>query len=272
MVGGGYIKLWRKLEGSAVYSDEWLLKLWVACLFKANYQPAWFRGHPIPRGSFGFTFRDFAAELGVSKGKLERGLEKLASELHQVVIVPGHNFSVLTVINYETYQGASDAERDTSGTPVDPPIDPPAGRKRDADRPTEEEFQEVKEVQEGEEKFSLAACAADPPETAKSYPEEFEAFWEAYPHNRDGRKRGKQESFAEWKRSVLATERQTAVAAAKNYAASPSVRDGFTRDPKRFLKGGFWRDFIEAAGATNGNRTSGGVVSDAEYDRFRPRV
>lgn len=70
----------------------------------------------------------------------------------------------------------------------------------------------------------------------------FEAWWLKYPH-RNGEKVTKSESkkylsgikFTAWDDLMMATE---------NYAKSKRVLEGYAKDPVRFLKKGFWKDFL----------------------------
>lgn len=80
----------------------------------------------------------------------------------------------------------------------------------------------------------------------QSYPDDFERFWSAYPANDKGRKRGKQTSYTHWQK-VPKADRAQLVTAATNYASETTE---FIRDPERFLKSDWWRDWIETAEAT----------------------
>lgn len=80
------------------------------------------------------------------------------------------------------------------------------------------------------------------------YPDPFLAFWNIYPLNKDGRKRGKAVCFDLWRR-IPAADRNALLTATQNYAHGATVGDGFVRDPERFLKKDFWRDYIDAAEA-----------------------
>lgn len=71
----------------------------------------------------------------------------------------------------------------------------------------------------------------------------FEAFWDAYPANRSGRKPGKQLARETWARDIPAAERQQVIEAARQYAALEGPR-GYVKHPERFLKDGFWRDWL----------------------------
>lgn len=100
------------------------------------------------------------------------------------------------------------------------------------------------------------ANGSEPPD----YSDEFDQFWTAYP-KRDGRKRGKQATFGEWKK-LPAKDRQDVVKAAQNYAS-----EEFIRDPERFLKKGFWRDFIEPADNASGRPTA---PTDDDLENYSP--
>jgi hypothetical protein len=72
----------------------------------------------------------------------------------------------------------------------------------------------------------------------------FDAWWSKYPH-RNGKKVTKDESmsflkgikFKEWDLLLTATE---------NYEKSEVVQRGFAKDPIRFLKKSYWKDWIDA--------------------------
>jgi hypothetical protein len=81
-----------------------------------------------------------------------------------------------------------------------------------------------------------------PPKPSR-YSEEFERFWRAYP-SRNGRKNGKRAAFDLWRR-IAADDRDLLVAAAEKYAASLTAKRGFARDPERFLKREWWRDWVD---------------------------
>lgn len=142
-----WIKLHRKMRHSAVMSDDWLCRLWMSCLLKTNWKPGWFRGERVEPGSFAFSYRSWCEELGVSRGKLHRGLQKL-ERLEQISIKAGHRFSVVSISNWMTYQGGAGEEWDASGTQTE--------RKRNAGGTQTgqiEEYIEVEEHEDDEERF-----------------------------------------------------------------------------------------------------------------------
>lgn len=75
------------------------------------------------------------------------------------------------------------------------------------------------------------------------YPAGFEEFWRAYPANDKGRKRGKKVTEGLW-RKVPTGDRPGMVAAAKAYRQEVETRGTLVRDPERFIRNDFWRDYL----------------------------
>lgn len=89
----------------------------------------------------------------------------------------------------------------------------------------------------------------------KTHKEPFERFWKAYPA-RNGKKLERKETYKLYCK-IKITELPLVDKAVKNYARSESAREGFARDPKRFFKNDFWRDWVGGRnGAGSGNSTS----------------
>ena len=73
----------------------------------------------------------------------------------------------------------------------------------------------------------------------------FDEFWKVYP-SRNGRKLEKDESLKAFIK-IRREEFENVVRAAKNYAESKDVQNGIgIRDPKRFLKNDYWKEWIDA--------------------------
>ncbi len=80
----------------------------------------------------------------------------------------------------------------------------------------------------------------------------FDLFWKNYPP-RNGKQLGKttcRRLFAK----LSGSDQTAAIGAAANYAVSQRVRDGYAKDPERFLKADFWKDWLEPE-VTNGRNT-----------------
>jgi hypothetical protein len=74
-------------------------------------------------------------------------------------------------------------------------------------------------------------------------PSDFDTFWNLYP-KRNGRKAGKAECLDWCQHRLKNGDGALLLQAVKNYAASKEAKEGFARDPIRFLKKDFWRDFV----------------------------
>lgn len=133
MASGGFILVHRKMLDSVAMSDDWFCRLWITCLLKSNFKTGFFKGEEISPGSFAFSYRLFSESLGVSKGKLRRGLSKLEKS-EQITIKAGRDFSIVTICNWSTYQdwsmGSRDADGHADGTPTDTPTDTQTGLDR----------------------------------------------------------------------------------------------------------------------------------------------
>jgi len=75
------------------------------------------------------------------------------------------------------------------------------------------------------------------------YFDKFMDFWKAYPR-RHGVKVGKVATLALFKKIPKADWTKVTIAAI-HYSASQQATEGFVRDPERFLKKDYWRDWVE---------------------------
>lgn len=93
----------------------------------------------------------------------------------------------------------------------------------------------------------LKLFALDSPWLPKSEIERFELFWGAYP-KRNGRRVGKK---AAYERFMVLSEQDklAAIQAAQHYADSLTPNGSsfvpYARDPERFLKNDYWREYLE---------------------------
>jgi hypothetical protein len=71
----------------------------------------------------------------------------------------------------------------------------------------------------------------------------FDQFWQAYP-KRNGKRLGKGPAHVLFGKLSNA-EQALAVQAATHYAVSRQAKDGYARDPVRFLRASWWRDWLE---------------------------
>lgn len=100
---GDWLKLHRCILDSAIFTDDWLTRLWIWCLCKANFRDNIFRGQAVKRGQFITGRVSGAGELHVSPSKWYRGLEKLA-ELGNITIDTNSNWTTVTICRFTDYQ------------------------------------------------------------------------------------------------------------------------------------------------------------------------
>jgi len=100
--------------------------------------------------------------------------------------------------------------------------------------------------------------------TPRPYPDEFEDWWSIYPPNASGRKRGKAASHTVWK-TIAGDDRQILLEATRHYAAE---NQEFIRDPERFLKRDWWRDWVGQPEKTN--QASSRVPTSADLENYNP--
>jgi len=117
----GWLCLHRKLQQSTVWNLEPFSRgqAWVDLLLSANYQPGTllFRGIsvPIQRGQVGLSEETLASKWKWSRGKVRRFLIWLESE-GQIVQQKNNVCSLLTIVNYESYQTLSTADDTANST------------------------------------------------------------------------------------------------------------------------------------------------------------
>lgn len=113
----GYVCLWRSAIESEFFDDEWLCKLWMWCMCRANYKEQEWKGEVIPAGSF-ITGRHAASSaLRVTESKFYRGLKRLEN-MRMIVTKSNNRFTVVTLCNWKTYQQPDSDKRTTDEQPA----------------------------------------------------------------------------------------------------------------------------------------------------------
>ena len=143
----GYIKSWRKGEDSAVFKDPHLWQLWTWCLWRAAWQEKVInqrtgRGSTIVNlkpGQFLFGRKTAAAALGQHESSIRNRMAKL-KKLGNVDMQVDTHFSVISIVNWDTYQ------------PADETIGQPTGQAKDRQRTGKGHEEEVKELKKEKKK------------------------------------------------------------------------------------------------------------------------
>jgi hypothetical protein len=104
----GYVKLWRRsLEGGWL-SNPKLWVFWCYCLIKASHKPVksliGYQEVNLLPGQFIFGRKKCSKELGISEKSVRTCLQALKSA-NNVAIKAANKFSIITIINWDIYQG-----------------------------------------------------------------------------------------------------------------------------------------------------------------------
>lgn len=123
----GYVRTWRCLEDSAVFPNEGLLKVFLWCLFRANYQDTWvtvktgrgFTEVKLLAGSFIFGRESAAKKLHMSPSTVWKRILKL-KKLEILNIESNSHYSIISIVNWHIYQsgfqdGNSGGDRQGTG-------------------------------------------------------------------------------------------------------------------------------------------------------------
>jgi hypothetical protein len=129
----GWVCLFRKIRDSLVFQNAELLKLWILCLVNANHQDALVRvdglADPVlvKRGQFITGRYALHSEYYRAKRKsnkspstLWRWLESL-QDMENLHIETNSRFSLITIVNYEIYQGIDFQNEQANEQPVNSP-------------------------------------------------------------------------------------------------------------------------------------------------------
>ncbi|OPY11721.1 MAG: hypothetical protein A4E70_01403 [Syntrophus sp. PtaU1.Bin005] len=122
----GYVNVWRRLEYSAVFQNEGLLKVFLWCLFRANYRDKWvtvktgrgFTEVKLSAGSFIFGRESAAEKLHMSPSTVWKRILKL-KKLEILNIESNSHYSVIYIVNWHIYQSDiqnRNSEGDRQGT------------------------------------------------------------------------------------------------------------------------------------------------------------
>ncbi|MEG0409207.1 MAG: hypothetical protein RR623_10075 [Bacilli bacterium] len=141
----GYVKLFRQMISWEWYLDTNVKCLFIHCLIKANWEDKNFKGKVIPRGSFLTSYDKLSKELKLSVKQIRIALNKL-KRTNEVASVKLLNGTLITVLNYETYQSEGKQE-DSQGANK--------GQTKGKQRATTKNIKNYKEVKEEKNKYGL---------------------------------------------------------------------------------------------------------------------
>jgi len=124
----GWVRLYRKIQRSAVFQNEGLLKVWIWCMVKANHEDRWIpvstgKGTTevlVKRGQFVFGRKSAARALGMDESTVYKRMQKLTT-MGNCNIQSNTHYSLVTVLNYGPYQGGESKQVTGKVTPKEHP-------------------------------------------------------------------------------------------------------------------------------------------------------
>lgn len=139
-MGDGWVKSHRELQQHPVWSHDGMLKLWMHCIFEANYKPSKYlvpgttETIEVARGSFVTGREKLRSSLYPSTNAdtpcsrtIYRWLESLEKMGCVTLVTVSHRCTVVSVCNYDTYQSPelgqcpSDVQVVSKSCPADVP-------------------------------------------------------------------------------------------------------------------------------------------------------
>lgn len=124
----GWVKLHRKSIRSQVFQTDGLWKVWTWCLMKANHEDTWVpiitgKGTTevlVKRGQFVFGRKSAAKALKMDESTIYKRMMKLKN-MENCNIQSNTHYSIVTILNYDLYQGSEKEEVTGKVTPKEHP-------------------------------------------------------------------------------------------------------------------------------------------------------
>ena len=99
----GFVKIHRSIIEWEWYDDHNTTRVFLHCLFMANWKDQRYRGKLIKRGTFVTGLAVFAEQVGLSIQNVRTSFSRLKST-HELTIKTSPQGSVIEVVNYDKYQ------------------------------------------------------------------------------------------------------------------------------------------------------------------------
>ena len=100
----GYIAIYRSLMEWKYHDVPTALSLWVHILLSANWKDGYFRGQPVPAGTFVTSIRHLQDECGIESNNTIRKWLKIFEKDGMISLKSTNKFTSIKVINYAKYQ------------------------------------------------------------------------------------------------------------------------------------------------------------------------
>jgi len=111
-MNNGWIKTHRSILEWRWWDKPATAHLFIHCLLKACHEDMEWHGIEITRGSFVTTLANLERETGLTRQEIRTGITRLKST-HEITQQTTHEYSIITITNYDTYQYQPEVEQHT---------------------------------------------------------------------------------------------------------------------------------------------------------------
>ena len=231
----------------------------INCLSRAAWKKSSYKGRELQPGQFGAVISHLAVSLGVPRSTLQRMVAHLEEDGLLEVTNVGNHFSIITIVNWHTYQETESGTWATDGQPA-------VNQRATGGQPSYKEEEGKKERKKNIKNPPIAPLEGGDGEAA---PSAFAQFWEAYP-----KKLGKKAAAKAWGKARDKPALPDLLAAVERQKAWPQwQRDGgqYIPHPASWLNQGRWSDepYIEPAPTTALAIRDGPPVAKTQYQKQR---
>lgn len=115
MLGSGYIKLSRSITKWGWYKNSATKDLFIHLLITANYEDCEFEGITVHRGQVVISYPSLKESTGLSIQNLRTAMRHL-KETGEITTERFSKFNLVTIVNYEKYQGFEDEKSNSQST------------------------------------------------------------------------------------------------------------------------------------------------------------
>lgn len=117
MLESGYVRIFRSFLNWEWYDDANTMRVFLHLILTANWEPKEWHGKEIQRGQRVTSYASLSSELKISVKSVRTAINHL-KRTGEVAILTTHEYSIITIKNYEMYQDVANQtanEGQTSG-------------------------------------------------------------------------------------------------------------------------------------------------------------
>lgn len=118
MLENGFIKIYRKILEWEWYDDIPTTRLFIHLLLTVNIKDSVWKGRKIPAGSRIISLSKLSKEAGLTQKQIRGSLDKLEKS-NCVAKSATPKYTVITVLNWDSYQSRGQTQGQTKGTQQD---------------------------------------------------------------------------------------------------------------------------------------------------------